>query len=224
MDSIASSTSTVANHQPQPPHLSEAGDPAGAPADDFAARLAALRPDLQARALFLAQDAVVAEDLVQDVLERALVARDRFQEGTHLKAWLCSILRNLFIDSRRRLATRQRLELESERERLPEDEHAGPSDVLSAADVAEAMAELDDPQRQVFVLTCVDGLSYHETAARLGIPTSTVGTRLLRTKRRLRGLLSPVFERRLEERQERRREQRQADGGVRWLPCSRAAS
>src|SRR5690242_7817542 len=122
MNAIASSARTVANDHPrldpQLPQLPEPGDAA----DEFAAQLAALRPDLHARALFLAQDAVLAEDLVQDVLERALTARDRFRAGTHLKAWLCSILRNLFIDGRRRLATRQRLELESERERFPDDD------------------------------------------------------------------------------------------------------
>lgn len=186
------------------------------PTDDFADQLARLRSSLHARALFLAQDPTAADDLVQDALERALVARDRFRRGTHLKAWLCSILRNLFIDGRRRVAARARVELEAERERDrdealgPAGEGEAPADLLSPDDLAEALARLDEAQRRVFELACVDGLSYQEVGERLGIPASTVGTRLLRSKRRLRNLLAPVYEQRLEQ------------SGARWLPCGQA--
>jgi len=166
--------------------------------DDFAAEIAGLRRDLYLRALFLAQDPFAADDLVQEAIERALLARARFQRGTHLKAWLGQILRNLFIDARRRALTRARFEHEGE----IEEPTAAPSgslfEVLSGDDVASALARLDTAQRQVFMLACLEGRTYQEIAARIGVPVSTVGTRLLRAKRKLRRMLEQVYEDRVE--------------------------
>ena len=71
-------------------------------ADDFATELVGLRRTLYQRALFLTQDRNAAEDLAQATMERALVSRARFQSGTNLRAWLLLMMRNLFIDGRRR--------------------------------------------------------------------------------------------------------------------------
>jgi RNA polymerase sigma-70 factor, ECF subfamily len=78
--------------------------------DTFIAELVDLRHALHQRALFLAQDRTAAEDLLQETLERALQSRDRFRQGSNLGAWVFSIMRNLFIDGRRRRAIRARLE------------------------------------------------------------------------------------------------------------------
>src|SRR5215475_12201949 len=100
--SVAGRTNQPANENHRPPEPPEI--------DDFFDQLGNLRPELLARALFMVQEPWAAEDLVQEVLERAILARDRFQRGTHLKAWLGSIMRNLFIDGCRRAATRHRLD------------------------------------------------------------------------------------------------------------------
>jgi RNA polymerase sigma-70 factor (ECF subfamily) len=163
---------------------------------DFGDELARLRGSLYSRALFLAQDPALADDLVQEVLERALLARDRFQHGTHLRAWLCSIMRNLHIDGRRRALTRMRLDRQAEADRIPADGPLGPLDLISRSDVIAAMETLEPPQREVFKLACLEGLSYQQVAARLGVPANTVGTRLLRAKRRLRRVLEALYEQR----------------------------
>jgi RNA polymerase sigma-70 factor, ECF subfamily len=166
--------------------------------DDFAAEIAGLRRELYLRALFLAQDSFAADDLVQEAIERALLARARFQRGTHLEAWLGQILRNLFIDARRRALTRARFEQEGEIDEATAAPSGGIFDVLSGDDVASAVGHLEAAQREVFMLACLEGLTYQEIAARIGVPVSTVGTRLLRAKRKVRGMLEQVYEDRVE--------------------------
>ena len=70
--------------------------------DEFTAELIGLRRALYQRALLLTQDRTAADDLVQATIERALIARDRYRRGTNLRAWLLLMMRNLFIDGRRR--------------------------------------------------------------------------------------------------------------------------
>jgi RNA polymerase sigma-70 factor (ECF subfamily) len=166
--------------------------------DRFAAELVDLRRALYARALFMAQDRFLTEDLVQEAIERALLARGRFRHGSHLRAWLGQILRNLFIDARRRVLTRTRLDREAEAAPAPAAEPGGPFEALSHDDILAALASLEAAQREVIVMACLDGLSYRQIAARMGIPASTVGTRLLRARRRLRRLLEQACEDRLD--------------------------
>ena len=78
--------------------------------DSFIADLTGLRRPLYQRALFLCQDQTAAEDLLQETMEKALNARHRFEPGSNIGAWAFSIMRNLFIDGRRRRAAQARLE------------------------------------------------------------------------------------------------------------------
>jgi RNA polymerase sigma factor (sigma-70 family) len=56
-------------------------------------------------ARWLARDPIEAEDLVQETFTRALAAAHQFEAGSNLKAWLFRILRNAYLDSRRRSKT-----------------------------------------------------------------------------------------------------------------------
>jgi RNA polymerase sigma factor (sigma-70 family) len=91
--------------RPVPPENTNARDP-----DAFVDQLVTLRRALYQRGLFLEQDRTAAEDLTQETIERALQARHRFHVGSNLGAWVFSIMRNLFIDRRRRRAMHARLE------------------------------------------------------------------------------------------------------------------
>jgi RNA polymerase sigma-70 factor (ECF subfamily) len=190
--------------------------------DTFIADLVDLRRALHQRALFLAQDRTAAEDLLQETLERALQSRDRFREGSNLGAWVFSIMRNLFIDGRRRRAIRARVEqkafwlgeLEAPLRDLEHDEDAGhaecgrldhgasdwealtPLDVITTSDVDAAVAMLPPAQQEIFTLAYGARLSYREIATKLGIPPSTTGTRLLRVRAKVRRRLEHVYEQR----------------------------
>jgi len=192
-------------------------------ADTFTRELIDLRRPLFQRALFLAQDRTAAEDLTQETLERALVSRERFRRGSNLGAWVFSIMRNLFIDGRRRRAIRARLEQKAfwsdvteppghggehdpQAPRgadvcrydvcLAEPEALTPLDILTIDDVNRAVATLAPAQQEIFALAHGERLSYREIAARLGIPASTTGTRLLRVRTKVRRLLQRVYEER----------------------------
>jgi len=179
-----------------PSGLASAGaDPADA-REAFAAQLTAFRRELYARAVFLAQDRVAADDLVQEVYERALVCQHQFRLGTNLRAWLNSILRSIFIDGRRREA--RRLRVDSHTDSFAGDgDHLGPLDILTIDDVTTMLDRLNASDREIFTLAHIEHISYREISSRLGMPTKTVGTRLWRVRAKIRRTLELVCEDRL---------------------------
>jgi RNA polymerase sigma-70 factor (ECF subfamily) len=138
-----------------------------------------------------------ARDLVQDTFERALARADRFTAGTNLRAWLVTILKNRFIDQCRR---RKRSPITAV---LP-DEPAAPAPVdddepprwaaVTGEQVALALARLPEEFRRAYEMKEIERKSYAEIAAALGIPPATVGTRILRARRRLKQILEEMME------------------------------
>lgn len=181
--------------------LREAAPSAGSdPGNDFATELVALRRTLYQRALFLTQDRNAADDLAQATMERALVSRARFQSGTNLRAWLLLMMRNLFIDGRRRAVFQATGNVVDEESAAPApDAMLSPGDLLSSDDVAEAATLLCEEQREIFTLAYVERLSYREIAGRLGISPNATGGRLFRVRTRMRRLLEIIFEERLDD-------------------------
>lgn len=161
---------------------------------DFSRDVLPLQPNLMRVALGLTRNAAEASDLVQDALERALREWSRFTPGTNARAWVTAILSRLFIDGWRRRRRRPALvgldDMDLAGPSLP-DEAAVPApwETISDADLERAVAQLPDPLRHVFHLNVVDRLSYGDIGAALGIPVNTVGTRLMRARRRLRATL-----------------------------------
>lgn len=154
--------------------------------DEFADRLIAALPSLRRFALSLARDSDVADDLVQITVERALVARDRFDPSTPLMAWLFRILRNAFIDMTRRTRTRG-----SETDIVDSPEAAsvdGPRTTEARVMLDQTMAamrDLPEDQRAILTLVCMEELSYAEASEVLDIPVGTVMSRLSRARRAL---------------------------------------
>jgi RNA polymerase sigma-70 factor (ECF subfamily) len=157
-------------------------------ADNFAGRLEAEIPHLLRRALALTRDELLASDLVQDCLVRALSKKHLWQEGTNLRAWLFTILRNLLIDNRRRVAG------EGITVVLDEGEPslwAGPTQdsKLELRDLNHALTQLPEEMRTVILLVCLEGLRYGAVAKILDIPFGTVCSRLHRGREELRRVL-----------------------------------
>jgi RNA polymerase sigma-70 factor (ECF subfamily) len=150
---------------------------------DVISRLAPLRRYARA----LTGDAAWADDLVQDTAERALVRAGSFRAGTNLRAWLFTILRNLYIDQ-----YRARREIACDDETAPWRTMEAPGreiDGLVLRDVQRALYHLPLEQREVLLLVCVEELSYQEAAQVLEVPVGTIMSRLSRAREHLRMLL-----------------------------------
>jgi RNA polymerase sigma-70 factor, ECF subfamily len=147
-------------------------------------------------ARWLARDPVEAEDLVQDAYMRALGAVQQFEPGSNLKAWLFRILRNAFIDRRRRS---QREAASPYVEDVDADgEPAEPAvrelqldqiRALVAEDVSAAVHALPESFRTVILLD-LEGMTEAEVAKVLGCATGTVKSRLSRARAALRERLA----------------------------------
>lgn len=142
-------------------------------------------PELMQMARRLCRTRLDPDDLVQDVLERTL--RSPVPSGANVRAWISRVMRNLFIDKLRRDRS-LREEPVGEVAATTTDPGAWWAD-LTACDVRAALARLPDEQRITFEMFAFDGKSYDEIAEVLHIAKATVGTRIMRTRIRLRVLL-----------------------------------
>jgi RNA polymerase sigma-70 factor (ECF subfamily) len=155
--------------------------------EEMAARYEAL---LYARALRLVHSPQDAWDLVQDTFEHALRGYARFQPGTNLRVWLMTIMHHLFIDRCRRQAREPNAAPIDDHEiASPEPNAPTPWDTITDEQIAAALADLESPFREVYELRLFGNCSYDEIALRLTIPRSTVGTRLMRARRKLKKTL-----------------------------------
>jgi RNA polymerase sigma-70 factor (ECF subfamily) len=145
---------------------------------------------LYARALRLLRSRQDAWDLVQDTYEHALRGYARFTPGTNLRVWLMTIMHHLFIDCCRRRA-REPNAASIEEHEIPSPEPVAPLpwEAITDEQIAAALADLESPFREVYQLRLIDRCSYDEIAERLTIPRSTVGTRLLRARQKLKKTL-----------------------------------
>jgi len=153
------------------------------------------QPSLQAFALKLCGNPADAHDLVQDTFERALRNHHALEPGTHTRAWLFTILHHLFIDRCRR-RKRDPASADVAALDLPAVEPEPPPrwTRLGATEVRAAVAQLDEEFRRVYELHALEGRSYQEIAAALSIPQNTVGTRLLRARKKLKSILEQSLE------------------------------
>ncbi len=139
-----------------------------------------------------------AEDLVQETFARAMDKRSQFIPGSNLRAWLCRILRNLYVDRWRRGKA------SPVNARLDDDDPAGDAMVAGDAlrgdqelerlrgvvadDIEKALSELSADARSI-VLLDLEGFTQEELAEVLGCNVGTVKSRLSRARAKLRELL-----------------------------------
>lgn len=170
-------------------------------AQEFEAEAIAQLSALLGVASRLTRNNADAQDLVQDTLLKAMRARDQFEQGTNMRAWLLRILTNTFINRYRRGGLERSVldgpdadpladgwisasTMESMRD--PESQALRP---MLEQEIRRALDELPEEFRLAVVLSDVEELSYKEIAELMGCPIGTVMSRLHRGRRLLKGRL-----------------------------------
>src|SRR3954466_2383820 len=138
-------------------------------------------PNLRRYARALVGDRDGADDLVQDTLERAVRKFHLWRPGD-LRAWLFSIMHNVFVNQLK--ARKVGLDVEIDEETLAaRTPTATGTDVM---DLQRALSALVAEQREVVLLIALEDMSYADVSRALGIPMGTVMSRLSRGRERLR--------------------------------------
>ncbi len=163
------------------PSGSATGRMAGIPrSDNFGDDLVAEIKYLRAFAISLSGSVSAGDDLVQETLLRAWSKSEQFQVGTNLRAWLATILRNIFYSNFRKRARE-----------VQDDDGAYANQIavsgcqeghVDLQDFRKALAKLPNPQREVLLLVGACGHTYEEAAAICHVEIGTVKSCLNRAR------------------------------------------
>lgn len=158
------------------------------PSDTFQQGLAALVPNLRAFARSLAGNADKADDLVQEALVKAWQNQASFAEGSNLKAWVFTILRNSFLSERRKLKN----EVEDANGNYADGVAVIGNQVahMELLDFSAAFQTLPPDQREALILVGAEGFSYEEAAVMCGCAVGTMKSRVNRARQKLATLLA----------------------------------
>jgi RNA polymerase sigma-70 factor (ECF subfamily) len=144
-------------------------------------------------AITLTRDNESAKDLVQETMYRAIANREKYNAGTNIKAWLYTIMRNIFINNYRK-KVKQNVIFDS-----------SPNDFLidynqsAISNLAESRLRIKEINAEIFCLPSIfkqpfllyfDGYKYHEIARILHEPIGTIKSRIHFARRLLKKKIS----------------------------------
>lgn len=132
-------------------------------------------------AFTLTRDNEAAKDLVQETLFRALANKEKYHIGTNIKAWMYTIMRNIFINNYRRKSKQQTIFDNTTNDFLLDTNQGAVSNEaiakINMKEVQEAIHQLPEIFRNPFLLY-FDGYKYHEIADMLHEPLGTIKSRI----------------------------------------------
>ncbi len=132
-------------------------------------------------AINLTRDNEAAKDLYQETLYKALANQEKYSSGTNIKAWLFTIMRNIFINNYRRAAKQRTVFDNSVNDFLLNNNQ------VTVANVAESNIEMKEIKKAIYNLPEIfktpfslyfDGYKYHEIAEALNEPLGTIKSRI----------------------------------------------
>ncbi len=153
-------------------------------------------PRLRRYARGLLRDPDRADDLVQDCLERALLRLDNWSTGESPRKWLFTIMHHIFVDQMRKGKRR------GENSILTLESHEALSvasvqtEDAASREVLQALQAINPERRAAIMMVSVEGFSYAEASAILGVPAGTLMSRIARGRDDLRALLDDGARRR----------------------------
>lgn len=153
----------------------------------FKRELLSALPNLRAFAMSLIRSRDRADDLVQDTIMKAWAKQESYQQGTNMRAWLVTILRNEFYSQIRKSGR----ELQDTDGAYTAKLSVAPAQhgSVDLRDFRVALDKLPGDQREAILLIGASGFSYEEAAEICGCPVGTIKSRVSRARLRLQELL-----------------------------------
>lgn len=144
-------------------------------------------------AMRLTKDYEDANDLLQDTLVKAFLNRDKYADGTNLKAWLYTIMKNTFITNYQRMMRRNTfIDTTDNLHYINSSSSTIDNNAFSnftMEDINDAIERLQDAYKVPFMMH-FNGFKYHEIAQRLDIPIGTVKNRIHIARKELKDMLT----------------------------------
>jgi RNA polymerase sigma-70 factor, ECF subfamily len=163
-------------------------------AKDFIAEVEPYRDILRGMAYKLTNSESASQDLLQDTFYRAITNLDKFKEGTNLKAWLFTIMKNIFINGYRK--KKREYEVIFQTDEITDNNllKVGYSEettefVLVNETLKMALKQLKEEYRKPFIMH-FEGYKYQEIAEALNIPLGTVKSRIFFARKELADYLA----------------------------------
>ncbi|MFC2126110.1 RNA polymerase sigma factor [Bacteroidota bacterium] len=148
---------------------------------EFTYSLKTISKSLKPFALKLTKDDEDAKDLLQETILKAFSNMEKFKDGTNLKAWLFTIMKNTFITNYQRMVRRntfidttENLHYINSSDNIAENLAYNS---FAMKDIKKAMEKLDEAYKVPFLMH-FRGFKYHEIAEKLDIPIGTVKNRI----------------------------------------------
>jgi RNA polymerase sigma-70 factor, ECF subfamily len=156
-------------------------------------------PYLRRFARGLCGDVSLADDLVQDCLERALTKSHLYDPARPLRAWLYAVLRNIYVSNWRRnakhISAKELDDLQGFEGSVQPEQDSN----FSVALITDALDTLPTQQREVLILISLEEMSYQQASEIVGVPIGTIMSRLSRARTHLQNILeergTPVLRR-----------------------------
>jgi RNA polymerase sigma-70 factor (ECF subfamily) len=159
---------------------------------EFGYTIDRLSGSLRPFALRLTKDMEDANDLLQETIMKAFSNREKYTEGTNLKAWMYTIMKNTFITNYQRMIrkntfidTTDNLHYINSSSQATENSAYGK---FAMKDIEKAIEKLDDAYKVPFLMH-FRGFKYHEIAEKLDIPIGTVKNRIHIARKELKSQL-----------------------------------
>ncbi len=159
---------------------------------EFSFHIGKVSKSLKPFAMKLTRDYEEANDLLQDTLLKAFTNREKYTEGTNLKAWLYTIMKNTFITNYQKMIRKNTfIDTSDNLHYINSTESTTDNQALSSFamnDIETAVKALDESYRIPFVMY-FRGFKYHEIADKLNIPIGTVKNRIHIARKELKDKL-----------------------------------
>ena len=158
----------------------------------FTSEISNYSKTLKPYAMNLTRSVEDTEDLIQDTMIKALVNFDKFQEGTNLKAWLYTIMKNIFINNYRKKSKFNFVRDESENGYMINLSTQKTFNLVERYQLHEELTnviDIVDKNLSTAFVMHYEGVKYEEISEKLNLPLGTVKSRIFLAKKKMQTLL-----------------------------------